>query len=74
MKAYVAKTPDLENEVDDVFLIIEDGDWKRTCWIRGFDDTEWKEANEFAEKIAKFLNIEFVGEIEEHNWDIDNED
>lgn len=72
MKAYIAKQPDFEYEVDDVVLIIEDGDWKQTCWIKGFDDSEWEEANEFAEKIAKFLNLEFIGEIEEYTGD-DNE-
>ena len=63
MKAYIATQPDLENEIDDVVLIIEDGEELRTCWICGFDDIDWKEAEDYAIKISKLLNIEYVGEI-----------
>lgn len=65
MKIYVAIQPDLEYEVDDVVLVVEDGVWKNVCWVKGFDDIEWEEANAFAEKLAKTLGVEFVGEINE---------
>jgi len=74
MKAYVAKQPDFENEVDDVVLVLEEGDWKQICWIKGFYDHEWEEANAFAEKVAKILGVEFVGEIEEYIHSFEDEE
>ena len=73
MKAYVAIQPDFEHEVQDVVLIIEDQNFKRTCWISGFDDVEWEAANAFAEKVAKTLSVEFVGEIEEYIDELESE-
>jgi hypothetical protein len=66
MKAYIAKRPDLEYEVDDVVLVIEEDGQKIICRIKGFNDYEWEEASAFAEKLAQTLGIEFIGEIEEY--------
>lgn len=56
---YVCISPDFENEVLDVIAVIEG----EQCHVKGFDDVEWKEADAFAEKIAKRLGVEHRGEV-----------
>lgn len=70
MKMFVAKQCDLEYEVDDIMLFFEFTELEtlglpttQKIWIKGFDDVDWKEADEFAEKLAKTLKCEYVGEV-----------
>lgn len=71
IKVFVAVQADLEYEVDDVMIVIQEGNEgeedfvERRCWVRGFDDVDWTEANAYAEELAKTLGVEFVGEIAE---------
>ena len=57
---YVCTSPDWDNNVVDVTIVI-DGE---PCWVKGFDDTECKEADAYAQKIAEKLGLEFVGDVE----------
>ena len=59
IKAFICTKMDWESEVIDVILVINDKD----CWIKGFDDNEWKEADEFADELAKALSIENKGDM-----------
>ena len=49
---------DWDHEVIDVFLLVGDEE----IHMKGFDEFEWREAEEFAQKIANSLNIEYVGD------------
>ena len=64
MKAYIYTKNDWDYEVIDVFLGIYDDNDELLIErdIKGFDDVEWKEANEFAEELSKTLNIDFIGD------------
>lgn len=55
---YVCTKNDWDYEVIDVFLVIEEEEFD----LKGFEDHEWREANEFAKAVAEKLNIEFVGD------------
>ena len=59
MKPYVCTKTDWEYDVIDVFLIIESMD---DIHLKGFDDVEWREADDYAKAIATVLNLEFVGD------------
>lgn len=63
MKYKIANQMDFDYNIIDIVLLIENETWSENCWIKGFDDFEWKEADDFAKQIASDLNIEYVGEI-----------
>ena len=56
---YVCTSPDFDNEVIDVVLVIDGIE----CWVKGFDDDEWKDASEFAERLANRLTLDYIGEL-----------
>jgi hypothetical protein len=56
MKPYICTKYDWD--CIDVFLITEDEELP----LKGFDEEEWREAQEYAERIAYSLNIEYVGD------------
>jgi hypothetical protein len=58
MKPYICIKCDWDYKVIDVFLITEDEE----LHLKGFDEEEWREAQEYAERIADSLNIEYVGD------------
>lgn len=72
MKPYVQTTPDFYYEVIDVYLVIKSG--KELLHLKGFDDTEWREATDFAVQVADELGIEYVGEVGEANHELDCEE
>lgn len=72
MKAYIQTTPDFDYEVIDVYLVIRSG--TEMIHLKGFDDTEWREATKFAEEVADELGIEYVGEVGEANHELDHEE
>lgn len=72
MKAYIQTTPDFDYEVIDVYLVIKSG--KEMIHLKGFDDTEWREATKFAEEVSDELGIEYVGEVGEANHELDREE
>lgn len=80
LTAYVATQADLEYEVDDVIIIIHEGEpnsdgfVERRSWVRGFDDHEWEQAREYAENLAKTLGIEFIGEVAEEYVEEESEE
>lgn len=55
---YICLKNDWDHELIDVFLVIGDEE----IHMGAFDDVEWREAEEFAQKIANSLDIEFVGD------------
>ena len=59
MEPYICTKNDWDYEVIDVFLVIENMD---DIHIKGFDDVEWREAEEYARTVASELGIEFVGD------------
>lgn len=63
MKAWIQTTPDFEYEVIDVYLGIKSMD--ELIRIGGFNDDEWKEAEQFAKDVAAALGIEYIGEVGE---------
>ena len=68
MKAWIQTTPDFEYEVIDVYLGIKSmGELIR---LAGFDEDEWREADQFAQNVAAALGIEYVGEVGEVNHEI----
>ena len=71
MKAWVQTTPDFEYEVVDVLLGIQVGDDVTTTWIRGFDDDEWEQAEQFARDLSVLLHCEYIGEVGEANHELD---
>ena len=38
--------------------------------LAGFDEDEWREADQFAQNVAAALGIEYVGEVGEVNHEI----
>ena len=56
---YVCTSPDFDNEVIDVVLILGGIE----CWVKGFDDIDWKDALEFAGSLSKRLGLKYKGEI-----------
>lgn len=63
MKAWIQTTPDFEYEVIDVYLGIKSMD--ELIHLQGFNDDEWKEAEQFAQNVATALGIEYIGEVGE---------
>ena len=55
---YICLKTDWDHEVIDMFLVVDDEE----IHMKGFDEVEWREAQEFAQKIANSLNVEFVGD------------
>ena len=70
MKAWVQTTPDFEYEVVDVLLGIDTGEETTTAWIKGFDDVDWEQAEQFARDLAALLHCEYLGEVGEANHEI----
>lgn len=68
MKAWIQTTPDFEYEVIDVYLGIKSID--ELIHLRGFNDDEWREAEQFAQNVATALGIEYVGEVGEANHEM----
>ena len=62
MKISVQIESDLENEVEDVIIVIEEDGEVRNCWVKGFDDVDWEEAQEYAKRLATALNVDFDDE------------
>lgn len=58
MKIWVEVTPDFDNEVTDVSIVIGEGDTTKYCWVQGFDDVDWQQAHDYATLLAKTLNCE----------------
>lgn len=69
MKAWIQTTPDFDYEVIDVYLVIQSS--KQLFPIKGFDDVEWAEAEQFAQELAAELGIEYIGEAGEANHELD---
>lgn len=63
MKAWIQTTPDFEYEVIDVYLGIKSMD--ELIHLAGFNDDEWREAEQFAQNVATALGIEYIGEVGE---------
>lgn len=70
----ITQVKSLEHDLPDTYIATKmDWDWNvidvtlefegETHWMGGFDDFEWKEAKEHAERLAKALSIPYVGEI-----------
>lgn len=53
IKVSVVKSIDLEYSIIDVGLMVNG----EVSWIKGFDDFEWKEANEFALELSTTLGL-----------------
>ena len=68
MKAWIQTTPDFEYEVIDVYLGIKSID--ELIHLQGFDEDEWREAEQFAQNVATALGIEYVGEVGEANHEM----
>lgn len=58
MKPYICTKYDWDWDCIDVFLITEDGELP----LKGFHEEEWREVQEYAERITDSLNIEYVGD------------
>lgn len=58
MKPYICKKMDWDWNVIDIILFVDDVEYN----IKGFDEDEWQEAENFAESFAKSLNIVYVGD------------
>jgi hypothetical protein len=63
MKAWIQTTPDFDYEVIDVYLGIKSMD--ELMHLKGFNEDEWREAEQFAKDIAVALGIEYIGEVGE---------
>jgi hypothetical protein len=63
MKTWIQTTPDFEYEVIDVYLGIKSMD--ELIHLKGFNDDEWREAEQFAKDVASVLGIEYIGEVGE---------
>lgn len=59
VKAYVCTKMDWDYNVIDIILNINGED----CWIKGFEDIEWKKAEEFADTLAEAFGIENKGDM-----------
>lgn len=68
MKAWIQTTPDFEYEVIDVYLGIKSTD--ELIHLQGFDEDEWREAEQFAQNVAAALGIEYIGEVGEANHEM----
>lgn len=68
MKAWIQTTPDFEYEVIDVYLGIKSID--ELIHLKGFNEDEWREAEQFAQNVATTLGIEYVGEVGEANHEM----
>lgn len=59
MKAvFVCTKTDWDHDVIDVFLIVKE----KKYYIKGFNDVEWEEAEQFAKDFAQSLEVEYVGD------------
>lgn len=56
---YICIKNDWDHEVIDALLVVGEEEF----YMKAFDEVEWREAEEFAEKIANSLNIEFIGNV-----------
>ena len=63
---YISIVTDWDNDVIDVLLNYSAQGESVESWIKAFDDTEWKEASQFAEAVAEELKIPFVGDRTEN--------
>ena len=54
----IISKPDFDWDVIDIMLVVGDEEY----YIKGFDDFEWEEANEFGESLAKALCVTFYPE------------
>ena len=59
MNVATATCHDWDNNVIDVILVI-DGE---QCFVKGFDDTEWKECEEYVEELSRTLGVICLGDI-----------
>lgn len=64
MKTYIYKKTDWEYDVIDVFLgLFNDGvEPVEEFHLKGFDDVEWREAEEFAKMVSEAINVEYIGD------------
>jgi hypothetical protein len=53
MNIYVLRKMDFDNEVIDVSIVVDDA----VCWVKGFDDVDWRDAENFATELATQLNV-----------------
>jgi len=60
IRVHVITEPDFDNEVQDVTIIVRDSEGERHCWVRGFDDDEWEQAEQYAKQLASVLNVDFI--------------
>jgi len=62
MKPHVCTKHDLENEIIDVFLVVQVQGSLFERWMQGFDEEQWKEADLFAQELASVLRVSFIGD------------
>lgn len=64
MKSFIYKKNDWDYEVIDVYLgLFDDGEEPVEEFdLKGFDDVEWREAEEFAKMVSEATNIEYIGD------------
>lgn len=64
MKAFIYTKQDWDYEVIDVFLgLFGDGiEPIEESHLKGFDDVEWREAEEFAKMVSEATNVEYIGD------------
>ncbi len=60
MKIWVQRGPYFDNEIGDISIVIEEGDTIKYCWVCGFDEDEWDQADAYVEQLAKTLGCEVV--------------
>jgi hypothetical protein len=60
MKIWVQTETDFDNEVIDISIVIEEGDTVKYCWVCGFDENDWQQADVYAELLSKTLGCEVV--------------
>lgn len=62
MKPHVCTKHDLENEIIDVFLVVQVQGSLFEHWMQGFDEEQGKEAALFAQELASVLRVSFIGD------------
>lgn len=59
MKNSVYLKNDWDHDVIDVFLYFD----AEEIHIKGFDDTDWRQATDFANKLSKSIGWAFLGDL-----------
>lgn len=63
-ESYIFKSEDWDHNVTDVHIVL----FGSICWVKGFDDDEWEECNQFIYKLSELTGLPEYDPPEEYQF------